>query len=223
MPLGHGGSSVSDIRHLEEASHAGLPALRTDHYDGWLLRFANGYSRRANSVAPLASSTIDLDEKISYCERAYARAGLPCVFKLTQESTPDGLEALTSRGYRRDAETLVCTCRIGADVASAARVELFDTPEGAWFETWLRLTNEPQDGDLFGRLLAATPSPAVYALIRAGDEGVACAGPRCREVWSDFMTCAWPPTTGDRVWRLIWHAHACGGRKRRVWNRPSCR
>jgi GNAT superfamily N-acetyltransferase len=46
-------------------------------------------------------------------------------------------------------------------VASAARVELFDTPEGAWFDTWL--------------LLAATSSPAVYALIRAGNEGVACA------------------------------------------------
>ena len=60
-------------------------------------------------------------------------------------------------------------------MASAARVELFDTPEGAWFDTWLRLTDEPYDGDLFGRLLAATSSPAVYALIRAGNEGVACA------------------------------------------------
>ena len=60
-------------------------------------------------------------------------------------------------------------------MASAARVELFDTPEGAWFDTWLRLTDEPYDGDLFGRLLAAASSPAVYALIRAGNEGVACA------------------------------------------------
>ena len=87
-----------DIRHLEEASLEGLPALRSDHYDGWLLRFADGYSRRANSVAPLAPSTIDLDEKIRYCESVNARAGLPCIFKLTEASTPDGLdEALSSR------------------------------------------------------------------------------------------------------------------------------
>ena len=45
---------MSDIRHLEEASLAGLSALRTDHYDGWLLRFADGYSRRARRGADVA-------------------------------------------------------------------------------------------------------------------------------------------------------------------------
>jgi GNAT superfamily N-acetyltransferase len=168
---------LSDIRHLEEASLAGLPALRTDHYDGWLLRFADGYSRRANSVAPLFASTIDLDEKIRYCESAYARAGLPCIFKLTEASTPDGLdEALSSRGYRRDAETLVCTHTIGADEASAERVKLFDTPEGDWLETRIRIDDGAVDGEILGRLLAATPTPAVYVLIRdPGGVGVACA------------------------------------------------
>ena len=35
---------------LEEAALNGLPALQTEFYDGWIVRMAEGYSRRANCV-----------------------------------------------------------------------------------------------------------------------------------------------------------------------------
>jgi hypothetical protein len=49
--------------------------LQTVLYDGWLLNFANGYTRRANSVQTLYPSTLDLEEKIDYCEALYTREG----------------------------------------------------------------------------------------------------------------------------------------------------
>ncbi len=36
------------------------PALVTEKYDGWLIRYSNGYTKRANSVSPLGESSIDL-------------------------------------------------------------------------------------------------------------------------------------------------------------------
>lgn len=92
------------ITHLEETSLRAWPSVETEEYDGWILRFAEGYTKRtkrANSVNPLYGSAIDLFEKIAYCEK-YADHGLPAVFKLTLESTSQGLEnVLAEQGYDR--------------------------------------------------------------------------------------------------------------------------
>ena len=58
------------IRDIEELALNAWPALQTKHYDGWVLRFANGYTRRSNAVIPLYESTLDLDEKINFCEKS---------------------------------------------------------------------------------------------------------------------------------------------------------
>jgi len=93
---------------LEEISLNAWPALQTVVYDGWLLRFAEGYTRRANSVNPLYPSTLDLDEKLAFCEELYRGRGLPVIVKLTGAAQPPGLDAaLKARGYYLDAPTAV--------------------------------------------------------------------------------------------------------------------
>lgn len=94
------------IRKIEELSMSAWPSLHTKLYDGWVLRFSDGYTRRANSVNPIYESTISLDEKIDFCEKEYGLRNLPTVFKLTAESKPDGIDVrLAERGYVRDNET----------------------------------------------------------------------------------------------------------------------
>ena len=88
------------IKLLEELSFNAWPALETINYDGWVLRFANGFSKRSNSVNPLYGSTIDLDEKINHCESIYQAKELKTTFKLNDISCPKNLdEALAARGY----------------------------------------------------------------------------------------------------------------------------
>ena len=89
------------IRTIEEYSLNALPALQTMVYDGWVLRFSNGYTKRANSVNPLYSSIKDPSLKIQQCEQLYTEKNLEVIFKITSPSTPNNLDALLEeRGYQ---------------------------------------------------------------------------------------------------------------------------
>ena len=48
----------NEIKVLEEVMLNALPSLNTMYYDGWNLRFAEGYTNRANSVNVFGPSTL---------------------------------------------------------------------------------------------------------------------------------------------------------------------
>lgn len=129
-----------NITTLEAIAARAWPALETEYYDGWLLRFANGYTRRANTVLPFWDSTFDLDTKIATCEAFYKERRLPCGFKLTPTVYPTDLDAeLERRGYERQAESQVMTI----DLAKATLPETPDVtvtvseqPTDEWVETF---------------------------------------------------------------------------------------
>jgi N-acetylglutamate synthase len=87
-------------RDLEELALTTWPARDQWLYDGWVVRFAAGYTRRANSVTPLYPSHQDVEAKIVQCERWYAERHLPTVFRLNRHTAPSGIDRLLdARGY----------------------------------------------------------------------------------------------------------------------------
>ena len=82
------------ITRIEELSLNAWPSLQTMSYDGWILRFADGYTKRANSVNPLYVSNLDLEEKIRFGESVYRARGLPVVYKMTSGVCPDHLDEI---------------------------------------------------------------------------------------------------------------------------------
>jgi hypothetical protein len=89
---------------IEELSMNAWPAFRTRLYDGWVLRTADGYTMRSNSVYPLYPSRLPLARKIAYCESVYAAAGLSAAFKLVGCEEHAALEReLGARDTRRTA------------------------------------------------------------------------------------------------------------------------
>ena len=91
----------------EELSLNAHPALQTQFYDGWVLRFANGYTNRANSINPLYPSTLDLRTKVEECEKRYFAQGLPAVYKLTDDSDSNVDNLLEQQGYQLVTPTYV--------------------------------------------------------------------------------------------------------------------
>ena len=88
------------VRRFEEISNNAWPALQTIQYDGWLLRFANGVTKRSNSVNMLYPSHLEPAEKIRVCEKLYQSRNITPCFKITSECQPEGIDALLEEsGY----------------------------------------------------------------------------------------------------------------------------
>lgn len=115
---------IASALEIEELSLSAWPALQTELFDGWALRFAEGYTKRSNSVNALYAGAIELEAKIGECERAYEARGLPTVFKILDLEAHRTLdEALSARGYARLDETAV-------RVLDLASLEFGTEPDG---------------------------------------------------------------------------------------------
>lgn len=167
-------ASALQIRHLEELSLNAWPSLQTLHYDGWILRFADGYTRRANSVSPLYASTLPLEDKIAHCRAVYAANNRRVVFKLTAAAQPESLDAeLAARGYWKDAETSVQTLSLGGlRVTSYGDIE--STCSDAWLAHFFRLNADDFNRlPTLERMLTNLRLPTAYASVRRNGAVVA--------------------------------------------------
>lgn len=168
------------IRHFEELSLNALPSLETIYYDGWVLRFAGGYPRRANSVQQLYPSTLPLDEKIAYCEAQYDARGYKTVFKFTAHAPRDLEAPLKARGYVSDTPTCVHTLDLAALDAQPptppASVEVAIEPRLSedWFADCARLNAFPADrAGSMQAIFARIPVETGFARLRRDGETIA--------------------------------------------------
>ncbi len=165
------------ITTLEELSLNAWPALQTMLYDGWVIRFADGYTKRANSVNPLYASSIDVDEKIRACEDAYEKRNLPVVFKLTLSVQPGNLdEILHANGYRLDSPTSVQTIDLTAsDLIGIQEAELENDLSDAWLENFCRMSAVPtKHGKTLRKILTNIVPARCFASMKTNGRVVAC-------------------------------------------------
>ncbi len=88
---------VEMYKNIEEYSLNAWPALQSFVYDGWLLKFADGFTKRANSISPMyKGESKRIKDKILYCESIYSSMNLDTIFKLSPFVTPRKLDRLLS-------------------------------------------------------------------------------------------------------------------------------
>jgi GNAT superfamily N-acetyltransferase len=110
------------IRAIEERAFNAWPALRTVIAQGWIFRFSEGFTRRANSVNALAPVG-PFEDTLRMAEALYAKQGLPVVFHLSPLAGSDVDGVLERAGYRRVDEGAVL---FGLAVVARGMVGLFD-------------------------------------------------------------------------------------------------
>jgi len=164
------------IRAVEEFAMNAWPSLQTLFYDGWVLRFADGYTKRANSVHPLYSSSLNVEEKIQACEEIYQSKELDVIFKMTASAQPEKLDKiLAAKGYKADSHTSVQVLELDGVDKAPAQSALLTADLHEWLPAFCKLSNigarrEPTLKQLLHNVVPAR----CFASIRHQGQVVAC-------------------------------------------------
>lgn len=169
---------IDTIRRVEEASFNAWPALKTIIYDGWLLRFANGYTKRANSVNGLYASRLPAEVKITYCQKAYRRQNLHPVFRLTPLLNRDELDSqLAARQYKRSDHTTVQFLDLQTLTPQLSpRAEIWSGAEGidAWLHAFHTLNPQRRDAVTHRQMMQNILGSLCLMVLKVNGEIVAC-------------------------------------------------
>ena len=102
---------------IEPTVYRSWKARELHEYDGWELRFADGFARRCNSVHATGPSTVPISEKLAVCRRWYAERAVDLVVRQTPASE-DGLDdTLAAAGFALECPTDVMVGSVGEPVA----------------------------------------------------------------------------------------------------------
>jgi N-acetylglutamate synthase len=167
---------MPSILNIEELSMNAWPSLRSVLYDGWVLRFANGYTRRANSVHPLYPSHRDIEQKIRACEEVYRDEGLPVTFKLTPAALPPDLDhMLDSQGYSLVSPTSVQILDISRRPGATPAIRVAGALDDNWLASACAFNGLPERHRLtLEHMLRSLVPEACFASIRNEQAIVAC-------------------------------------------------
>ncbi|MET0606204.1 MAG: GNAT family N-acetyltransferase [Beijerinckiaceae bacterium] len=118
-------------RAIEERMLNAWPSVETMVAGAWLLRFANGYSKRANSATSLGPDG-DLDDAgVSHVLARAAAWGIPAVVRLTPLCHPMLDARLDKRGFSEIEPTCAMIANLHSDIIDA-RVDMAPKPDAAW-------------------------------------------------------------------------------------------
>lgn len=164
------------VRELESHGFRAWPALQTQMLAGWVQRFADGYTKRANSINALGARcrfTADLRHAL---ERPYRERGMPPVWRLTPLAPAETDQALARLGYRRIDESLVQVAPLDARLAADPEIVIESVPSAAWLARFAELSPVAEIHRATMRhMLTSIPSPVGFARVERDGHLVAFA------------------------------------------------
>jgi N-acetylglutamate synthase len=161
---------------IERAGVLAWPAVETQVVDGWLWRFANGGSQRANSVSTLDYTGTDIDKTIADVEQRYRARGARPLFQISDVCAPSDLDQrLQIRGYiSKDRCTTLIRKAPAGDHEIGSGFEIFDRATPAWTACYTSVIT-PDRRRTAPDILARVPRGAAFCGVRREGRIVATA------------------------------------------------
>lgn len=120
-------------RRCEECLIRAWPAVTTLMIEGWAVRFANGYSSRANSASAIATGAGFTDALLGKIEALYREQDLKPRVRVTPVADPSTGPLLAKRGYAPIDASMTMILPLGGRLHGVdARVRLAARPEDPW-------------------------------------------------------------------------------------------
>jgi len=172
---------------IEHASYYSWPALEQIDNGGWILRFANGYTKRANSVNVLSAETDHMTQRIIQCEEAYHSRNLPCIFRLLSfNDNADVIAILDQREYDRRDHSLVLIQDLRDKVFASSQPTFLTCEE--WLPIYCRLgEKELPNHATHMEMLKKINHKTLFAVLQKDHKDLSCAlGVLCNEYFGLF-------------------------------------
>ena len=162
---------------IEEACCNAWPAVRQVWLGDWLLRFAPGVSRRANSANPLRAEAGDVDGLIAEAAPLFRAQGLPLLVRVLSLLDPAVDRRLAALGFTAEGETQVLHGAIGGVARRRdPDVTIVPRPSPDWLaaNAAFRDFRGGQDA-VYRRIVGSIAVPAAFLSLTAESERVALA------------------------------------------------
>jgi GNAT superfamily N-acetyltransferase len=163
---------------VERAMLRAWPAAQERALDGCLLRFSEGYTRRANCATAYASGTRSASELVAACEDLYRAHDLPAIFRLTSPWPQNTLdEELARQGYATMDVTHVLALCLAERVGSPSSATVWQPVSlEDWVDTYQSITSaRAAQRAAHLRILHASAGQIVLACTGAPENPTGCA------------------------------------------------
>jgi N-acetylglutamate synthase len=167
---------LDEVRRLEELAFAGWPALESRDVAGWRLRFAGGYTKRANSINALGRDALIDRDTVDGLERAYRELGQPPIWRLSPLAPPAVADHLTGPAYRTIESSLVQVAPLAGGFALDPDVHIHPEPTVDWLNAFATYSPvQPRHRGIMQRMLTAIAPPKGFALVEQDGKPMAMA------------------------------------------------
>src|SRR5436190_13835776 len=127
---------LAEVRGLEELAFRGWPALESRDIAGWRLRFAGGYTKRANSINALGPDAETGPATLRALEAAYRTRGQPPIWRLSPLAPTAMADVMAAPSYRTIERSVVQVCPLHSSFAADPDVLIHPQPMPAWIEAF---------------------------------------------------------------------------------------
>jgi N-acetylglutamate synthase len=150
------------------------PSFEYQAYDGWILRLAKGYSKRANSASPLMPGAALHDAIIDHMVAQFVEANVRPTFRLTGLQAPETDALLAGRGFTLVEPTVVLVKRIPPECTIDPSILIEPEVSRRWVrETTQSYGGEKSDDTVLIDIVSRIRQAAAFATLDLDDRHVA--------------------------------------------------